>query len=398
MRFLQIAALLLLVSSTLFADQISIIVLDATVKDKRISGASVLLQQTGEQTVSAATDENGEAVFNSSKAENAETLLIIKKEGFSDLVVKCPCDGLTYALSPAMKNLDGLRIVLTWGENTIDLDSHLIYADSHIFFGSKVGVRAWLDVDDTDSFGPETITIEKKIYGTNYTYAVHNFSYRVTNNTTLADSGAKVFVYVGRSLMKTYSVPSDERGTIWTVFRINNDGNFEDINRITFVPVSDEAEDIDELARELGREIKQALKSQQTPTASGAVVNTQWAQSLNKQGETAYHAGLLEKSIEYYSAAISFDETYAQAYSNLGLSYQKLDLAAECIWANRKAISYASGIDAKTIRASSFYNIARLYEQNGEFAEALRYYKLAKSEKQNTVYDTAIKRVNSKNK
>jgi hypothetical protein len=69
---------------------------------------------------------------------------------------------MTYALSPAMRNLDGMRIVLTWGERPADLDSHITYPGNHIFFRSKKGTDANLDVDDTTSFGPETITLERK--------------------------------------------------------------------------------------------------------------------------------------------------------------------------------------------------------------------------------------------
>lgn len=34
---------------------------------------------------------------------------------------------MTYAISPVMTNLDGMRVVLSWGEKPFDLDSHLIF-------------------------------------------------------------------------------------------------------------------------------------------------------------------------------------------------------------------------------------------------------------------------------
>ncbi|CQR23250.1 Uncharacterised protein [Yersinia enterocolitica] len=76
--------------------------------------------------------------------------------------------------------------------------------------------------------------------------------------------------------------------------------------------------------------------------------------------------------------------------------YQKAGRTAEAIWANRKAIALASGPKAATIRAGANYNIARIYEAAGQNADALRYYQLAKAEKNNPVYDTAIERVSHK--
>ncbi len=47
---------------------------------------------------------------------------------------------MTYAISPAMTSLDGMRVVLSWGEKPFDLDSHLIFSGGHIYFDSKEGL------------------------------------------------------------------------------------------------------------------------------------------------------------------------------------------------------------------------------------------------------------------
>ncbi|MDR3347702.1 MAG: hypothetical protein LBN32_03715, partial [Helicobacteraceae bacterium] len=170
--------LLALLPIGLAAASVSIDVLDATVKDKRVESATVILQQQGEKSLQTQTNASGKATIDSQKPiKTASTMLIIKKEGYSDLVVACPCDGMTYALSPVMKSLDGLRVVLTWGAKPIDLDSHLVFGDNHVYFEKKGrrNAKAYLDVDDSDSFGPETITIQK-IEPQSYVYAVHNFS------------------------------------------------------------------------------------------------------------------------------------------------------------------------------------------------------------------------------
>ena len=47
-----------------------------------------------------------------------------------------------------MTNLDGMRVVLSWGEKPFDLDSHLIFPGGHIYCDSKEGTDANQDVPD----------------------------------------------------------------------------------------------------------------------------------------------------------------------------------------------------------------------------------------------------------
>ncbi len=75
------------------------------------------------------------------------------------------------------------------------------------------------------------------------------------------------------------------------------------------------------------------------------------------------------------------------------MAYQKAGRTAEAIWANRKAIALASGATAASVRASSYYNIARIYEAAGQLDDALVQYQLAKLQKANPVYDKAIERL-----
>ncbi|MBN3103487.1 tetratricopeptide repeat protein [Pectobacterium brasiliense] len=369
------------------AQSINIEVLSATIKDKKIDDATVILQKNGAQSVTARSDATGRVGLNAPFEVDQDSLLIIKKEGYSDLVVKCPCDGMTYAISPVMKNLDGMRIVLTWGERPFDLDSHLIYPDNHIYFQHKKGRDANLDVDDTDSFGPETITIDKKRLGESYIYAVHDYTNGDKNNSpALSASSAKVFVYVGSSQVRAYSVPLNKVGNVWTVFRLNPNGDFEDINAVGEADFS-KAKD--------GNALPMVLNPAQAATS--VTGNTALAKNLNRDGEAAYGRGELEQATTLFLAAIDQDSAFGQAYSNLGLTYQKRGNIAEAIWANRKAIALANGSNAATTRASSYYNIAKIYENAGQFSDALQHYELARSQKSNTVYDKAIERMKAKN-
>ena len=74
---------------------------------------------------------------------------------------------------------------------------------------------ACLDVDVTDGFGPETITITQMLAG-NYRYTVNNYS----GESPLDQSGARVDVYISNSLAQSFSVPAGS-GDNWTVFDLN---------------------------------------------------------------------------------------------------------------------------------------------------------------------------------
>ena len=382
------------VNSDVYAADVNIDILSATVKDKRIEGVSVTLQRNGAQSVSGTTNASGSVNLGSTFADDQDALLIVKKEGYSNLVVKCSCAGMTYAISPAMTSLDGMRVVLSWGEKPFDLDSHLIFPGGHIYFDSKEGTDANLDVDDTDSYGSETVTISKKHFGESYIYAVQDYSNKgLPNSNYLSASKAKVFVYVGSSLVRSYSVPAGKRGNIWTVFKLNPNGEFEDINSVTSANFNDTTLGV----RDLATVIMPATGSS-TP-ASPAMQNsgdTQLARKYNREGEAVYKTGQLEQAIQLFQQATELDGNYGQAFSNLGLAYQKNGNIAEAIWANRKAISLASGANAATTRANSYYNIAKIYEIAGQNADALQHYQLSYAEKNKPSYEEAIARVKAK--
>ncbi|AIS15574.1 tetratricopeptide repeat protein [Pseudomonas chlororaphis subsp. aurantiaca] len=371
------------------AQQLPVEVLSAVVKDQKIADAEVLVQRNGAQSVVGRTNAQGQVTLTIDFADDPSNLLIIKKPGYSNLVVKCPCSGMTYAISPVMQNLDGLRVVLTWGATPSDLDSHMIFPGNNIYFRNQQGEDAHLDVDDIDGYGPETITLEKKHYGESYVYAVHDYSNQTRpESRQLAASQAKVFVYMGQSLVRTYYVPQDRSGNLWTVFRMTGNGDFQDINTLSGVTV-----DAQDVLNEVSPLLDDKVEVAAVAVSSSAQAD---AKTLNRKGEEAYHAGNLQQAIDFYRQAIELNNGYGQAYSNLGLAYQKAGNTAESIWANRKAIALASGSSAATVRASSYYNIARIYEAAGQFADALRHYQLAKQQKANPVYDKAIERVQNR--
>ncbi|WP_258932272.1 tetratricopeptide repeat protein [Flavobacterium oreochromis] len=218
-------------------------------------------------------------------------------------------------------------------------------------------------------------------------YAIHNFSDKdQSNNSVLSSiSNAKVYVYIGNTLVRTYKPQRNRKGTVWIPFLIDETGNLVDVDDYKYAN---------------SWEAVRAILREYRPTDTVYEVDQlsiQESKELNKKGELTYHSGDLEGSVNLYIAAIDANPRNGQAYSNLGLSFQKLGREAEALWANRKAIELANGIKAHIIKASSYYNIARIYEAKSKWNEALNYYKLAKSYNDNPAYDKGIARVSAKN-
>ncbi len=382
-KLLNLSLFSLFASSLLYAEQIQ--VLSAVTKDKTISNAEVIVQKLGETSKVTHTQRHGIARF-SGFGDTQESTLIIKKEGYSTLVAQCPCDGLTYALSPHMKNLDGMRAVLRWGKNPADLDSHLAFKDNHIFYQEKEGSQAHLDVDDIDSYGPETITIVHREKNRAYLYAVHDYTHESKNSSTaLGMSGATVDVYIGQTLMRTYRVKPKKVGNIWVVFAIDEEGLFHDID--AYLGTTDSSEGVKEIMKDIL--VSKDFLSQSTVSSEEKAR----AESLNEEGEEAYHKKNYESAMYTYQAAINIDPHYGQAYSNLGLVFQRLHRDAEAIWANKKAIELASGVRKKEIKASSYYNIAKVYAGKKEYRKALEAYKEALANKEHPAYHKGIARM-----
>lgn len=140
------------------------------------------------------------------------------------------------ALAPKAKEF---RIVLTWGQRPYDLDAHLAGpnpdgGDFHIWYRNRILIagRDFLDRDDTNSYGPETITIYKPATGA-YHYCVHDYSNRLDRSSrALSYSGAIVQVYGDDRLMATYSVPQGRYGNLWDVFIIDKNQKLIELNTV----------------------------------------------------------------------------------------------------------------------------------------------------------------------
>lgn len=128
------------------------------------------------------------------------------------------------------------RITTSWGgekPNAVrDVDSYLRTPDNFVvYYGAHDSGDAFLDRDDRDWIGPETVTISGDLTGA-FTYFVNNFSDRA-GTTFLGNSEVITKVYKGARELRTYRVPQGE-GINYVMFRIEN-GEIRDINQFSMI-------------------------------------------------------------------------------------------------------------------------------------------------------------------
>ncbi|MDE5936937.1 MAG: S8 family serine peptidase [Ruminococcus sp.] len=169
----------------------------------------------------------------------------ISKDGYITSyvnVISSPNAIIHFSTITPILDEDEYRIILTWGDSPRDLDSHLIGSvdgnSYEVYYGSKTfsyngEIIASLDHDDTTSYGPETITLTWKENSGNCSYYVYDYTNGGNSNSmALTYSSAKVVVYKGNSLIKSYNVPIGYNGTRWNVFTISN-GVLTTVNTIS---------------------------------------------------------------------------------------------------------------------------------------------------------------------
>jgi len=211
------------------------------------------------------TDESGRVSF--SDLSDGMLEVTANASGFNNMVKPVPLfcgedNSIAFNLNPTegenALNVNEVRVVLSWGQNPVDLDGHLtgpapgmaanfvneegrfhMYWDLDWATGGGV---AWLDVDDVDSYGPETITIsppegESQLRAGTYRYTVYQFE-----GLGIIDDSVTVELYIGNNPARTFKPPVNGRevmvtnivgdsigieGNIWTVFelRVNEAGD-----------------------------------------------------------------------------------------------------------------------------------------------------------------------------
>lgn len=207
-----------------------------------IEGAEITLSGGDENSQSFTSDDSGVISF---PVEIGSYRVSIGKDGYipTSYPVAMGFDEnpveLVVALCPEVKEY---RIVLTWGSSPADLDAHLAGpkpegGDFHIWYRNRILIagRDFLDRDDTNRYGPETITIYKPAEG-EYTYAVHDYTDRQNSRSkALSFSNAVAQVYAENKLLYTFQVPENINGTLWKVFKIDSNHRIIPINSLTWI-------------------------------------------------------------------------------------------------------------------------------------------------------------------
>jgi hypothetical protein len=201
-----------------------------TVNDARdgtlIPGAVVTRTRGGGSQV---TDTNGQATFTGVLA-GAPVEFSAGATGFvtataTTVPVANGTTGLTISLTPPPPP-GQLRVVLNWGADPRDLDSHLtgpaVSGRFHVAYFARDAAEANLDTDDTSGFGPETITVTTFRPGV-YRYSVHHFA---GNGSICSTAGQiSVNVFFGSSQVATFRPPSSGCiggvNDVWVVFEFN---------------------------------------------------------------------------------------------------------------------------------------------------------------------------------
>ena len=131
-----------------------------------------------------------------------------------------------------------ISITLTWGENPDDLDSHLDGPDTdatngrfHIYYGHEEQIvgneTIFLDVDDTESYGPEVIYLTGFPFDGVYNYSVDHYS----GESNIQESPAFVELKIGNDRY-TFNPPAGEPSECWQVFDITVTGGIATIDSV----------------------------------------------------------------------------------------------------------------------------------------------------------------------
>ena len=206
------------------------------VDDKPIQNARVWLAGCGQL---AKTDANGKFCLSDITASRVSVQISAegyRSDCFDEILPSASEKFIHAALSPELRRGE-IRIILTWSATPADLDSHL-YGPCpseprfHVYFSHPDAELVHLDIDRTDGYGPETITIRRVTPG-QYRYMVHDYTNRSNPMShALSQSGAEIRVHLNREVHR-FRAQGTQSGAIWHVFDLEVAGD----SSVTLHPV-----------------------------------------------------------------------------------------------------------------------------------------------------------------
>ncbi len=209
-----------------------------------VNGRLVLTITTGADGFYTVTDlpaGNYTVVVIDERVLGEETTRYITVSFNIKIIANITIENQNGSVSNNAQHVDQVQVKLSWGATPNDLDSHLTGPATgggrfHVYYSNKVSGNSDLDRDDTNSYGPETTTIDlaSGVDGI-YRFSVHDYSNGGSSSSTaMANSGAWVEVYMGGVLKYTFYVPN-QAGTLWTVFEYDsNTGILTPINSMSY--------------------------------------------------------------------------------------------------------------------------------------------------------------------
>lgn len=122
--------------------------------------------------------------------------------------------------------IPGVRIIMSWQGTPSDLDSYLNgpgWRVNYLSMSNPDGT-ATLNIDATQA--PNTVevtTLTQEQANGNYSFSVHNFSNRDSNNSmALSNSGVTVTIIRNGVTTNTFAITQNRGGTLWRVFTMTN--------------------------------------------------------------------------------------------------------------------------------------------------------------------------------
>ena len=191
---------------------------------KRVANAQILLEGKNYSGYSVAkTNSTGEF---SIQAKQNSTVLI---SGQSNTLRSNTVEHMVLAANTTLNDClvlsesnQNVTVRLSWGEEPEDIDSHMIAPDgSHISFEDQGALLQHpfvnLDVDDTQSYGPEIVTLNKLMVG-EYHYFVHNYS--ETSNPGIFGSPIKIELNSPLGTQIFTPTSGSDESLYWSAFKI----------------------------------------------------------------------------------------------------------------------------------------------------------------------------------
>jgi hypothetical protein len=210
-------------------------VVDAQTGDP-LAGVAIVLDGGG-----GAASSGGSGSFTIGSAPTGTYTLSASLEGYATSTgsVTIAADQTTETVIALVALSSGsgetIVVVLSWGSSPSDLDLHMSGPDGaggrfHAYYNNKSPAgHVFLDLDDTSSFGPETMTISTSVDGAfvagEYRIWVHKFSSTPAFNV----SGATVTVFALGAQLAQFPIsgaPSENAIDLWHVvdLTINESG------------------------------------------------------------------------------------------------------------------------------------------------------------------------------